>query len=255
MFITIVNWEKYNPRSDVKHTTWFRVENTLLDDAAIYRLDNDAKMVWIALLARASQHMSGAFELEVGQISARLRVMDAKVEESLKDLQLAKRIQIYASRPRTARRTRDNRARHSTERNGTGHNETEREEGLRLVAALPSALVEIWNTHKAPGMPGVTTPLRAGRPRTRMTTARLTEDPDLGRWREVVQRIARSKFCCGENDRGWVADFDFLVRPETFTKVLEGKYDDRVSKRAAEPAKQSKLDELYPTISRVEDAY
>jgi hypothetical protein len=254
VWITIANWDKYNPRSDVKHASWFRVENTLLDDAAIYRLDNDAKMVWIALLARASQHMSGAFELEVGQISARLRVTDLKVQESLKDLQAAKRIQIHTSRPRIARRTRDTRARHSTGRDGTGHNGTGRDEGLRAVAALPSSLVEIWNTHKAPGMPGVTTPLRVGRPRMREATARLAEEPDLNRWREVVQRIARSKFCRGENDRGWVADFDFLVRAETFAKVLEGKYDDRASQKA-EKAGKSQLDELYPLITRKEDCY
>jgi hypothetical protein len=36
-----------------------------------------------------------------------------------------------------------------------------------------------------------------------------------------------SPFCRGETgDRGWRASFDFLLKPDTATKVLEGKYDD-----------------------------
>jgi hypothetical protein len=89
----------------------------------------------------------------------------------------------------------------------------------------------------------------------REATARLAEESDLSKWREVVQRIARSKFCQGENDRGWIADFDFLVRAETFAKVLEGKYDDRKPKLVEEPPKKSQLDELYPLITRKEDCY
>ncbi len=41
----------------------------------------------------------------------------------------------------------------------------------------------------------------------------------------VLDRIAVSQFCNGQNDRGWRADVDWLLRPDTATKVLEGKYD------------------------------
>lgn len=43
---------------------------------------------------------------------------------------------------------------------------------------------------------------------------------------EVVCRIANnSRFCAGENDRGWKADFDFLIKADKATNVLEGRYD------------------------------
>ena len=31
----------------------------------------------------------------------------------------------------------------------------------------------------------------------------------------------------GKNERGWKANFDFLMRPDTQYKVLEGQYDNK----------------------------
>lgn len=45
-------------------------------------------------------------------------------------------------------------------------------------------------------------------------------------WAAALAAIRRSKFLCGDNDRGWRANFDWLIRPETLSKLLEGQYDD-----------------------------
>jgi uncharacterized protein YdaU (DUF1376 family) len=51
----------------------------------------------------------------------------------------------------------------------------------------------------------------------------------LGKWNEALARIEESDFCRGLVDgRGWKADFDFAVRPSSFAKLLEGKYDNKV---------------------------
>lgn len=42
---------------------------------------------------------------------------------------------------------------------------------------------------------------------------------------EVFRRANGSAFCCGKNDRGWRADFDWLANENNMTKVLEGKYE------------------------------
>lgn len=63
--------------------------------------------------------------------------------------------------------------------------------------------------------------------RKRHVRARLTERA-LAEWENVMQRIQGSRFCRGENDRGWAASFDWLIgSPDVGVKVLEGKYDDR----------------------------
>ncbi|GEC40122.1 hypothetical protein JOH52_002808 [Sinorhizobium meliloti] len=52
---------------------------------------------------------------------------------------------------------------------------------------------------------------------------------------DAIQRIGRSRFCRGENDRGWRADLDFLCQPKSFVSILEGKYDDRPLQQSQSP--------------------
>lgn len=44
---------------------------------------------------------------------------------------------------------------------------------------------------------------------------------------DVIQRADRSDFLKGKNDRNWKANFDFIVKPEKFVKILEGFYDNK----------------------------
>ena len=63
---------------------------------------------------------------------------------------------------------------------------------------------------------------------------------------KLFQKTADSSFMNGENDRDWKADFDWLIKNNNnFTKVLEGKYDNKDS--VSENKKKSKgldIDEL-----------
>lgn len=42
---------------------------------------------------------------------------------------------------------------------------------------------------------------------------------------EAIWAIPRSPFLRGENDRGWRANFDFLLQPSSFAKITEGTYE------------------------------
>lgn len=70
--------------------------------------------------------------------------------------------------------------------------------------------------------------------RKKAADSRWSEKPDLKYWQQVIQKIAASSFCNGGNDRGWKADFDFLVRPDTHLKAMEGKYDNKQSNKPKE---------------------
>lgn len=83
-------------------------------------------------------------------------------------------------------------------------------------------VLEAWQTRMVPqGFP----PIRkmTGQ-RERQLRARL-KDSTIDEWMQAMSALERSAFCRGENDRGWRADFDFLLQPKSFTKLLEGAYD------------------------------
>lgn len=83
-------------------------------------------------------------------------------------------------------------------------------------------IIDAWNQRMVPlGLPGVR---RMTETRKRQLRARL-RDSKLEDWQRAFDALERSKFLRGENDRGWRADFDFLLQPKSFTKLLEGAYD------------------------------
>ena len=43
----------------------------------------------------------------------------------------------------------------------------------------------------------------------------------------VIHKVAESKFLNGDNDRAWIASFDWVFLPKNFPKVLEGNFDNK----------------------------
>ena len=85
----------------------------------------------------------------------------------------------------------------------------------------PQHVVEAWNAMAdRTGLPAVKTLTGA---RQRHLKSRIREYP-VDDWTEAIGAIERSPFCRGENPRGWRADFDFLLQPKSFAKLIEGSY-------------------------------
>ena len=83
-------------------------------------------------------------------------------------------------------------------------------------------VVEAWNDlAEARGLAKIA---RITENRRRQIKARIREyQPED--WSTALAAIYNSKFLCGENDRGWKADFDFLLQPKSFVKLIEGAYN------------------------------
>lgn len=74
----------------------------------------------------------------------------------------------------------------------------------------------------------------AGLPEARNLTAERTaeleaclEEHGMEGWVGALEKLLGSDFCQGGNDRGWRADIDWLMKPGSVEKCLEGKYDGR----------------------------
>lgn len=83
-------------------------------------------------------------------------------------------------------------------------------------------VVEDWNALAAElDLPTVRSITPA---RRRAFKARLREYPDIADWQRAFATIRGSPFLRGDNNRGWRADFDFLLQAKSFTKLTEEAY-------------------------------
>ena len=67
---------------------------------------------------------------------------------------------------------------------------------------------------------------------------RWSANRSLDTFEELFRKAEASPFLKGQNDSNWSADFDWIMRPENFAKVLEGKYDKRNPKKEEKPEKE-----------------
>lgn len=71
---------------------------------------------------------------------------------------------------------------------------------------------------------------------------------------EAVSKVGSSSFCRGENERGWKADLDFILQAKSFTKILEGHYDDRQPAVRAGPKPETPADVAARLLSEMRSA-
>lgn len=65
--------------------------------------------------------------------------------------------------------------------------------------------------------------------RRKAVAARWRTYNSLDTFKELFQIAQASSFLKGQNDRNWIADFDWMMKPSNFSKILEHKYDNRTS--------------------------
>jgi len=51
-------------------------------------------------------------------------------------------------------------------------------------------------------------------------------------WEAAIERGRVSAFLRGANDRSWMIDFEFFLKPDSVAKIVEGKYDNRADTRS-----------------------
>ena len=68
-------------------------------------------------------------------------------------------------------------------------------------------------------------PIRSITGKRKTQTSAQFKEYGLSGFFNAFEKVAASVFLCGGGDRGWKADFDWLITPANMQKVLEGKYD------------------------------
>lgn len=91
-------------------------------------------------------------------------------------------------------------------------NKERREEGNNI-------LMELWNSNEQ--LPKIRS---ISNGRKKHLQARMREPYFIENWQTALNEIPRRPFLMGENDRGWKADIDWFLKPDSVTKIMEGKF-------------------------------
>lgn len=103
----------------------------------------------------------------------------------------------------------------------------------------PGLLAAMWNTHRGDKLPACVV---LNGPRRAKASARIKSHPDPKQWLSLIECVASNPWLCGENNDGWRADFDWLIKPGTMVKFIEGKLATRrkVARTAEEQRQQTR---------------
>lgn len=82
--------------------------------------------------------------------------------------------------------------------------------------------------------------------RRKMLTARIKEH-GIDALYKAIDNVGKSAFLRGQNDKSWIATFDWVFLPNNFVKVLEGNY--LVSEKTKEKTMEEKLAEVNKELA------
>lgn len=227
---------------------WFKVHNEIIHDPKIRALAFEDRWHFVAIMCLTNDGTLdeqsdlrdelvsvalGLHGVDLEKCKARLMRMrligpdwkpcnwERRQESS--DPKAAERMRRF----REARESKRNVMRNVTEKLRIEGEEEGEEEGYLKVSKAPQAptphqeIIEIYH-RELPELPKVVALSDGRRAQIRTHHAGIMES-DLANWAGYFKAVKRSDFLMGRK-KDWRADFDFLIKPKTPLKVLEGSY-------------------------------
>lgn len=223
--VRVLNWAKHKGRKDVNHARWFALSNRLLEDPDFFDFSASEILAWIYILSQCSQKGSDTVDINFSHADRVCRIKKSEMISAISKLQGKQLVPVDVTPTLRACDAADTSA-CATEQNRTEHNTTTQETHSAAPAFGPEELQKIWNDFR-----GSLSEVKVlSDTRKKHARARIRELPDPKEWESIVKRIAESDFCNARSPNpgsAWVASFDWLLQPDSYIKVQEGKYDNR----------------------------
>lgn len=136
--VTIVNFETYKGRADVKHNSWFRCSNRLLEDPDFFDFSHEEILVWIYILSLGSQKNSHKVTINYHHANSVARLSTVAINSAVRKLKKLKALEVSTLRGRYVR---------DTETCSTRQDITDKTRQDRQESSDESAqLVDFWNS-------------------------------------------------------------------------------------------------------------
>ncbi len=95
--VIVTKFQKYKGRKDVENPSWMKVSNRLLEDPDLYHFTHEEMLVWLQILARASQKQCETVVLDVTHCERVCRLSPTAVHSAIEKLQALKIIDRVTS--------------------------------------------------------------------------------------------------------------------------------------------------------------
>lgn len=129
MRIHIPNWREFNPRSDVKKPSWFRLSHDLFENPDFYDFSPSELVSWIYLLCHASKKNSDTITVNILHLEKVGRIKEKDFRSAVRKLETLQCITVLDTHTLRERHA------HDTPTNATNErtNGTERDEHADLL--------------------------------------------------------------------------------------------------------------------------
>lgn len=233
-YISVANWTEFQNYSD-RTPPWIRLYNRLLDNYEFACLQDASKAQLLCIWLLASRH-NNRVPADPKWIAENMHATDPV---DLKSLVSAGFITISEDASNLLAECKQNdRLETETERETdksdpdgslvSGAKQAEpsqpKSETVQRVTQLQAEVQDAWNaTASECALPRME---RWTEKRTKALKCRARDSAWVQRWREALDKLRVSDFCCGRvNGHTWKAGIDWFLAPDSLTKLLEGKYD------------------------------
>jgi hypothetical protein len=126
--IEIKNWREFNPRSDVKKPSWFRLSHDLFEDPDFYDFSPNEMLAWIYILCHASKKNSETITVSILHLERVGRIKEKDFRSAVRKLELLQCITVPDTHTLRDRHVSDTPTNATNERT----NETRRDEHADL---------------------------------------------------------------------------------------------------------------------------
>lgn len=220
-YFRVRNFEEFQHYKN-RQPPWIKIYRKLLMDYEYGQLPDVSKSHLVGVWLLASQH-NNRLPFDENWIKKQIQASENVNLEILKDLQFIEIIKRKRGQPAPPE------SKHLGQ-SATPETETETEIDLETEKDIEAEIDvegvrDAWNAMAAT-YPIISKVLSLSTDRRKHIKARLSDRYWIENWREALARVPNCKFLLGDNDRGWIANFDWFIRPSTVLKIMEGKYDD-----------------------------
>jgi hypothetical protein len=85
--LEIINWDKYNARSDRKKHSWFRLANTIGSEPKFFGMSASQKWIAVCLFAEASKEGGGSIKIHTSWLADHIKVKAQEIHLAIQILE------------------------------------------------------------------------------------------------------------------------------------------------------------------------